>query len=90
MNIVNTNYSNRCSILSGPNGAGKTIYMKQVAMIIYLAHCGFYVPATFAEIPLTDRIVFAQSSSSLYSEKTGFENELYSLSKIMNKSIFLS
>lgn len=48
MNIVNTNYTNRCSIISGPNGAGKTIYMKQLGTIIYLAHCGFYVPASFA------------------------------------------
>lgn len=47
-NIVNTNYSNRCCLISGPNGAGKTIYMKQLGTLIYLAHCGFHVPASFA------------------------------------------
>lgn len=35
-------------LISGPNGSGKTIYMKQVAIVIYLMHLGFYVPAQFA------------------------------------------
>lgn len=48
MNLVNTNYSNRCVILSGPNGSGKTVYMKQTSLIIYLAHCGLFVPAVLA------------------------------------------
>lgn len=73
LNIVNTNYSNRCCLISGPNGAGKTIYMKQLGTIVYLAHCGFNVPASFAEIPLVDRIIVAQSGSSLYSTEGGFE-----------------
>lgn len=67
LNIVNTNYSNRCCLISGPNGAGKTIYMKQLGTMIYLAHCGFHVPASFAEIPLMDRIIVTQSGGSLYS-----------------------
>jgi DNA mismatch repair protein MSH5 len=48
MNLVNTNYSNRCTILTGPNGSGKTVYLKQISLIIYLAHCGLFVPAGFA------------------------------------------
>lgn len=47
-NLVNTNYSNRLMLITGPNGSGKTIYMKQVCLIIYLAHLGFFVPAEFA------------------------------------------
>lgn len=44
-------------ILTGPNNSGKSIYMKQVAIIVYLAHIGSYVPATSATIGVTDRIL---------------------------------
>lgn len=45
-------------IITGPNASGKTVYMKQIGIIIYLAHVGLFVPASFAEIPLIDSIVF--------------------------------
>ncbi|KAK3941852.1 muts domain V-domain-containing protein [Diplogelasinospora grovesii] len=44
-------------ILTGPNHSGKTVYLKQVAIIVYLAHIGSYVPAMHATIGLTDRIL---------------------------------
>ncbi len=43
-------------ILTGPNMAGKSTYLRQVALIVLLAHAGSFVPAAEAEIPLTDRI----------------------------------
>jgi DNA mismatch repair protein MSH5 len=44
-------------ILTGPNNSGKSVYMRQVALIVYLAHTGSYVPATRATIGITDRIL---------------------------------
>ncbi|KAL2263346.1 hypothetical protein VTK26DRAFT_7142 [Humicola hyalothermophila] len=44
-------------ILTGPNNSGKSVYMKQVALIVYLAHTGSYVPATRATVGVTDRIL---------------------------------
>lgn len=44
-------------MLTGPNNSGKSIYMKQVALIVYLAHIGSYVPASRATIGITDRIL---------------------------------
>ncbi|KAI1436577.1 putative MSH5 protein [Xylaria sp. CBS 124048] len=44
-------------ILTGPNHSGKSVYLKQVAIIVYLAHIGCYVPAEHAEIGITDRIL---------------------------------
>ena len=44
-------------LMTGPNHSGKSIYLKQVALIVYLAHIGSYVPAEQACIGLTDRLL---------------------------------
>jgi DNA mismatch repair protein MSH5 len=49
-------------ILTGPNSSGKSIYMRQVALIVYLAHTGSYVPVTRATIGVTDRILTRMST----------------------------
>jgi DNA mismatch repair protein MutS len=43
-------------VITGPNMAGKSTFLRQTALIVLLAHCGFFVPATTARIPLVDRI----------------------------------
>ncbi len=43
-------------VLTGPNMAGKSTYLRQVALIVLMAHAGSFVPAEEARIPLTDRI----------------------------------
>ncbi|RFN43393.1 DNA mismatch repair protein msh5 [Fusarium flagelliforme] len=44
-------------ILTGPNHSGKSVYLKQTAIIVYLAHIGSFVPATQAVIGLTESIL---------------------------------
>lgn len=46
----------RVMVITGPNMAGKSTYLRQVALVALLAHCGSFVPATSARIPLVDRI----------------------------------
>jgi DNA mismatch repair protein MSH4 len=41
------------TVISGINGSGKSTYLKQVAIIVLLAHCGSYVPAEQASIPVS-------------------------------------
>lgn len=43
-------------VLTGPNMAGKSTYLRQVALVVLLAHAGSFVPAASASVPLTDRI----------------------------------
>ena len=45
------------ALLTGPNYSGKSVYLKQVAIIVYMAHVGSYVPAEAAKIGLTDKIM---------------------------------
>ncbi|KAJ5664349.1 hypothetical protein N7507_005080 [Penicillium longicatenatum] len=44
-------------LLTGPNYSGKSVYMKQVALIVYLAQIGSFVPADSAELGITDKIL---------------------------------
>lgn len=44
-------------MMTGPNYSGKSVYLKQVALIVYMAHIGCFVPADAAVIGLTDKIL---------------------------------
>lgn len=44
-------------VLTGPNYSGKSVYLKQVALIVFMAHVGCFVPADSADIGLTDKIL---------------------------------
>jgi DNA mismatch repair protein MutS len=43
-------------VITGPNMGGKSTYMRQVALIALLAHCGSFVPAKTARIGPIDQI----------------------------------
>ena len=43
-------------VLTGPNMAGKSTYLRQTALIVLLAQCGSFVPASRARIAVADRI----------------------------------
>ncbi|KAF7399396.1 hypothetical protein HZH68_007988 [Vespula germanica] len=44
-------------IITGPNACGKSIYLKQVALIVFMAHIGCFVPAESATIGVMTHIL---------------------------------
>ena len=55
-NDLSLHAGRRMLIITGPNMGGKSTYMRQVALIVVLAHLGSFVPAVRAEIGPIDRI----------------------------------
>lgn len=75
-------------ILTGPNSSGKSIYMKQVALIVYLAHTGSYVPATSATIGVTDRILTRIATrETVVNDESAFLVDLMQVAFSMNFSM---
>ena len=44
------------TVITGINGSGKSTYLKQLAIIVILAHCGSYIPAEEATIPVCHKL----------------------------------
>lgn len=74
-------------IITGPNMAGKSTYMRQVAVITLLAHIGSFVPASFAQIPLVDRIFtrIGASDDLSYGQST-FMVEMVEVANILHNA----
>ncbi|WP_300340304.1 DNA mismatch repair protein MutS [Fusobacterium sp.] len=74
-------------ILTGPNMSGKSTYMKQVALIIIMAHIGSYVPANYAKIGLVDKIFTrVGASDDLLSGQSTFMLEMSEVANIVNSA----
>jgi DNA mismatch repair protein MutS len=57
--------TSQIALLTGPNMGGKSTYLRQSALITLMAHAGSFVPATEAEIGLTDRIFTRVGASDM-------------------------
>ena len=55
-NSTGLDHKHRLMLLTGPNMGGKSTYMRQVALIVLLAHTGAFVPADAAKIGPIDQI----------------------------------
>lgn len=71
-------------LITGPNASGKTVYLKQVGIIVYLAHIGSFVPADAATIGLCDRILTRVTSvDSAFSALSTFMYDASQISYMM-------
>lgn len=57
------NEKQRLLILTGPNMGGKSTYMRMVALNIIMAQMGCFVPASYANLPIVDRIFTRMGAS---------------------------
>ena len=72
-------------LLTGPNYSGKSVYLKQVAVIVYLAHIGCFVPAEAATIGLTDKILTRIATRETVSKvQSAFMIDLQQVALAMN------
>lgn len=76
-NHTDLNHKHRLILLTGPNMGGKSTYMRQVALIVLLAHTGSFVPADSARIGPVDQI-FTRigASDDLASNRSTFMVEM--------------
>ncbi|MFB6172819.1 MAG: DNA mismatch repair protein MutS [Haloarculaceae archaeon] len=75
----------RIAVITGPNMSGKSTYMRQVALIVLLAHAGSFVPAERARVPIVDR-VFTRvgASDDIAGGQSTFMREMSELSTILD------
>ena len=91
MFIANDTYlddkKNRISIITGPNMAGKSTYMRQTALIALMAQIGSFVPASSADIGLSDRIFTrVGASDDLASGQSTFMVEMTEVANILRNA----
>jgi len=86
-NSIVLNNDKNLIILTGPNMSGKSTYMKQVALILIMAHIGCYVPAEYAKIGIVDKI-FTRigASDDLVTGQSTFMLEMSEVANIVNSS----
>jgi len=72
-------------IVTGPNYSGKSVYLKQVALITFMAHVGSFVPAKSATIGLTDKILTRVATrESVSRNQSAFMIDLQQISVALN------
>ena len=86
-NDTDIGYDNMINIITGPNMSGKSTYMRQVALITLMAHIGSFVPATYANIPIVDRIFTrVGASDDLAQGQSTFMVEMDEVSQILSNA----
>ncbi|GIX21242.1 MAG: DNA mismatch repair protein MutS [Gammaproteobacteria bacterium] len=86
-NDTHLDETRRMLLITGPNMGGKSTYMRQVALIVLLAHCGAFVPARRAVIGPVDRI-FTRigASDDLGGGRSTFLVEMSETADILNNA----
>ncbi len=85
--IYLNNSTDRLLIITGPNMGGKSTILRQTAIIQILAQIGSFVPASFARIPIIDRIwTRVGASDDLASGRSTFMVEMTETAAILHNS----
>lgn len=78
---------NIIQIITGPNMAGKSTYMRQMAIVIIMAQMGSFVPASYAEIGICDKVFTRIGASDNISKgESTFMLEMNEVSNILKNA----
>ena len=81
------NSTDRLLIVTGANMGGKSTILRQIALIQVMAQIGSYVPATFARLPIIDRVwTRVGASDDLASGRSTFMVEMTETAAILNNA----
>lgn len=81
------NEKDRLLLITGPNMGGKSTILRQTALIVLMAHIGSFVPASQANIGLTDRIFTrVGASDNLVKGQSTFMVEMQEAANILNNA----
>ncbi len=81
------NAAEQILIITGPNMAGKSTILRQVALLVLMAQIGSFVPATEANIAVTDRIFTRVGAlDNLSSGQSTFMVEMEETANILNNA----
>jgi len=85
--IYLNNSTDRLLIITGANMGGKSTVLRQIALIQILAQIGSFVPASFARLPLVDRIwTRVGASDDLASGRSTFMVEMTETAAILHNA----
>ena len=74
-------------LITGPNMSGKSTFIRQVALIVLLAHVGSFVPARKAKVGIADRIFTRVGASDELSRgQSTFMVEMTEAANILNNA----
>ena len=84
-NNLSLTEKNFCHVITGPNMWWKSTFLRQNAIIYVMSHIGSFVPASYASIPLSDKIFsrIGANDNSFLGQST-FMVEMQEVAHIMN------
>jgi len=79
--------TNQIHLITGPNMAGKSTYLRQIGLIVYMAHLGCFVSASSAEIGICDKLFTrVGASDNLAGGESTFLVEMNEAANILNNA----
>lgn len=81
------NDENRTLVITGPNMGGKSTYLRQTAAIVLMAHMGSFVPASYCEVGVIDKLFtrIGASDDLIFGQST-FMVEMTEVANILNNA----
>jgi DNA mismatch repair protein MSH2 len=90
-NDVTLMHPQRLLMITGPNMGGKSVILRSVGLAVLMAHCGCFVAADAASIPLVDRILVRVGAGDIQTRGIStFMAEMLDMATILRHATALS